>query len=80
MSRKYSNKARSLLQDRPYLAEWLNQCGMCQRIGYKPQTPMTNENIKAHGVTSPSERLRNNYDVLELNDYGICEDCRNLID
>ena len=79
MSRRYSNKARTLLQDRPHLAEWLNQCGMCQRIGYKSQTPVTNENIKAHGVTSPTERLRNNYDVFELDDYELCEDCRNLI-
>jgi len=41
---------------------------------------MTNENIKAHGITSPSERLRDNYDVLELNENGVCEDCRNIID
>lgn len=80
MSRRYSNKARTLLQERTHLSEWVNQCVICQRIGYKPETPVTNEKLKAHGITSPAERLRNNYDVLELDDNGICEDCRNLID
>ena len=80
MSRRYSNKASTLLQERPDLSKWINQCVICQKIGCKPQTPLTNENIKAHGVTSPSERLRDSYDVLELNENGICEDCGNIID
>jgi hypothetical protein len=80
MSHRYSNKARTLLQERPHLSKWLNQCGICQKIGYKPQTPTTNENIKAHGIKSPSERLRDNYDVLELNENEVCEDCQGIID
>lgn len=79
MSHKYTKQAGKLLQEFPHLEKWINQCVYCQKIGCKSQTPKTPKQGKEHGYISPSERLRNNYEIVELDEFGVCEDCRKII-
>ena len=79
MSHKYTKQAGKILEEFSHLEKWINQCSYCQKIGCKPQTPETPEHLKQRGYTSLPERLLNNYEIVELNEYGVCEDCWKII-
>mgnify|MGYP006910092126 CR=1 FL=1 len=53
----------------PEIEKWLNECMVCHTIGYKPNLP---EQIYP-GILA--ENIRKSYNVLKLNEIGICEDC-----
>ena len=53
----------------PEMEKWLNECMVCHTFGYKPNLP---EQIHP-GVLA--ENIRKLYNVLKLNQIGICEDC-----
>ena len=53
----------------PEIEKWLNECMVCHTIGYKPNLP---EQIHP-GILA--ENIRKSYNVLKLDEIGICEDC-----
>ena len=53
----------------PEMRKWLNECVICQTIGYKPNLP---ENIYPRVL---AQNIRKIYNVLEVNEINICSDC-----
>ena len=53
----------------PEMRKWLNECVICQTIGYKPDLP---EDIHA-GVLA--QNIRKFFKELEVDDINICVNC-----
>ena len=53
----------------PQCKKWLQQCVICQTVGYKPDIP---EQI---GDGMLSQNIRKLYRKLKLNEIGLCETC-----
>jgi hypothetical protein len=53
----------------PEMKKWLNECSICQTIGYKPDLP---EDIHP-GVLA--QNIRKMYNKLEVDEINICIDC-----
>ena len=56
----------------PQCEKWLQQCLICQTVGYKPEMP---EQI---GEGLLSQTIRKLYNELELNEIGLCEVCESF--
>ncbi len=56
----------------PKLHRWMNQCVACQRLGHKPELP---DQIYPW-PTAASSNLRKYFSELEVDNDGICEQCR----
>lgn len=57
------------LQQYPRLRKWINQCVMCQRLGYNPAMP---EQI---GPGVAAQNLRRFFPKMSLNAVALCEQC-----
>lgn len=53
----------------PEVKRWLNQCVVCQAIGYKPEMP------KEIHPGLLAQNIRKYFSPLSINELGICEDC-----
>ncbi|MFA7236842.1 MAG: hypothetical protein WC058_08260 [Phycisphaeraceae bacterium] len=60
------------LQQYPGLAKWVQTCAACGARGYRPDLP---ENIYPHPNVG-AQHLRRMFEPLELDDRGLCEQCR----
>ena len=69
-----SNQGQMYLDSYPELERrWINQCVACQRKGYKPTMP---DNIyPGFGARN----LRSYFAPLDLDELGLCEQCREAI-
>jgi hypothetical protein len=54
--------------------KWINQCIGCQEIGYKPDLPKV-----LYPATAAAANLRRYFNVLELNEFGLCNLCSRLL-
>lgn len=54
----------------PKLNKWMNRCGACNRVGYKPALP---------DEVTGSSNLRKMFPPLELDTRGLCEQCRLVV-
>jgi len=62
----------------PELRKWINQCVVCQSIGYKPELPA--ELSTWGGETSAaSQNLRKYFNPLAVSDIGVCSICEKFI-
>jgi hypothetical protein len=62
----------------PQLRKWINQCTACQAIGYKLELPL--ELSTYGGETSAAARkIRRFFNVLPLNDIGLCDVCKKFM-
>ena len=50
---------------------WMNQCLSCQRKGYNPNMPKV-----IYPNTALASNLRRYFEPLELDESGLCEQCR----
>ena len=64
-----SGEKEQYRQQYPGSEKWLQQCLICQTIGYKPEMP---EKV---GVGFLAQNIRMFYPKLLLNELGLCEDC-----
>ena len=53
----------------PQCEKWLQQCLICQTVGYKPEMP----NQIGYGMLS--QNIQKLYNKLVLNEIGLCETC-----
>lgn len=58
----------------PRSEKWLQQCIICQTIGYKPDMP------KTIGIGLLADNIRKLYIELELNKYQMCNECSRNFD
>ncbi len=68
-----SSKSRdkdSYLKQYPEAKRWLNQCIVCQSLGYKPEMP---DKITPGYL---AENLRSFLPELAVNDLSVCEQCQ----
>jgi hypothetical protein len=57
------------LEQNPKMRQWVNECAACQRKGHKPETPEeANHRLLLY-------QLRRRFDLLELDENGLCEQC-----
>jgi len=63
------NEKEQYRQQYPQCEKWLQQCIICQTVGYKPEMPTQ------VGVGRLSQNIRKLYDKLPLNEFGLCEIC-----
>lgn len=61
------------LKQYPETKRWLNQCIICQSIGYKPELP---EHIHPGMM---AQNIRKYFSVLYVNELNICEECNHHI-
>lgn len=65
-----TREAEKFLEQNPKMRRWVNECVMCHRKGYKPETPeATNRFLLLY-------KLRHSFEMLELDENGMCEQCR----
>lgn len=57
------------LKQYPKAKRWLNQCIVCQSVGYKPEMP---EKIHPGYL---AENIRKLFPLLSVNEISICEQC-----
>ena len=57
------------LKEYPEANKWLNQCIICQSVGYKPEMP---EKITPGYL---AENIRRFFPELTVNDINVCEQC-----
>lgn len=60
------------LKQYPEIKRWLNQCIICQTVGYKPDLP----NRIYAGVMA--QNIRKYFSVLSVNELSICDECANV--
>ncbi|GCB34519.1 hypothetical protein [Bacteroides faecalis] len=65
----YLKQKELYIKQYPQAKNWLNQCVICQEIGYKPEMP---ENIYP-GVLA--QNIRKLFKPLPVNEHGICAQC-----
>lgn len=68
---KHVEDIEMYLKQYPEIKRWLNQCIVCQSMGYKPELP---EHIHP-GIMA--QNIRKYFSVLYLNELNICEECTN---
>lgn len=64
--------AEKYLRLYPYLRKWVNECVACHHRGYKPEMPEP----PADYTIYTTGKLRRLLDELELDENGLCEQCR----
>jgi hypothetical protein len=71
MKRDYGHgNAEAYLTRYPRLRRWIRQCVACQRQGYGSDLP------KQIGIGVAAQTLRRYFSPLELDERGLCEECR----
>lgn len=70
---KYTKDREIYLRQYPEVKKWLNQCVIYQEIGYKKEMP------NKIGVGVLAENIRKYWNVLDVNDISICEQCSSLM-
>ena len=71
MKRDYRHgNAVAYLAQYPRLRRWIRQCVSCQRQGYGTDLP------KQIGIGVAAQNLRRYFSRLELDERGLCEECR----
>ena len=55
----------SYLTSFPKYRKWINECITCHSKGYKPDMP--------------SHHVRGYFDPLPVNNLGVCEQCKNIV-
>jgi hypothetical protein len=65
--------AEGYIAQYPQTKKWLNQCIICQTVGYKPEMP------QKIGIGIFAETIRSYFNELELNEMGICKECSQFI-
>ena len=69
-----SREAGEFFERNPKMRRWLNECLSCHRKGYKPETPeATNRNLDLY-------KFRRSFGMLEVDEQGVCEQCREAAD
>ena len=57
------------LQMYPHLWKWMNRCGACGHLGYKPELP------PRIGQGVAAQNLRKYFPELAVNSIGLCAQC-----
>lgn len=65
------NDRELYLKQYPEIRRWLNQCIICQTIGYKPDLP---DNITPGMM---AQNIRKYFTVLSVDELSICDECAN---
>lgn len=73
----FKDEGRQYIQKFPKLKKWINECAMCHRQGYKPDMP---DKITKIEGSFEVYYIKKYFDVLALNDKGLCDTCARLID
>lgn len=61
--------AEKYLQQYPRIRKWLNQCLMCQSLGYKPEMP------EEDGTHCEFKNIRFRFKCLPVDSVGLCDVC-----
>jgi hypothetical protein len=72
------------LEKYPKFKKWVHQCVVCHDVGRKPTMPehvggTININHQPYDLTV-AKLLKQKFDILVLNDQGICKHCYSLLD
>ena len=59
-----------LLESPQGFEKYLNQCVVCQEIGYDP------DKLKLKTNSHFQKRARENFNPIKINDTGVCEQCQ----
>jgi hypothetical protein len=67
--------AEKYLRPDSYLRQWVNECVVCHYKGYKPVMPEPTFD----STMLTAAKLRRLFDELELDENGLCEQCREAL-
>ena len=69
------NSPEKFFEQYPSMRRWVNECVTCHRKGYRPETPLPEEET----MYPTPWHLRRYFDELDLDESGVCEQCRNTL-
>lgn len=75
------NDGLNYIKSYPKLKKWINECIICENVGYKPELPekLTSNLGNGEFQTISADNIRNYFQPMAVNELGICEECQKML-